>query len=179
VPVAAKRFVRAYSRSADATGCPATILRTHPDPTVYLDMKSAAESDGVVLYTTKESLHTSAFRTFPRKSCNLRTWRCGSKNRRNREFETCGRDSFLGARAEHCRRAQRHADQTSGQIDVRKSRVIENRVSRSQCGPGPSSGFGRKNSAGILESRIFNLCGGRCQCSTPAISGADGTRLYP
>jgi glucosamine-6-phosphate deaminase len=30
-----------------STACPATILRTHPDATVYLDAKSAAELDGL------------------------------------------------------------------------------------------------------------------------------------
>jgi glucosamine-6-phosphate deaminase len=32
-----------------STDCPATILRTHPDATVYLDLESAAELDGVLI----------------------------------------------------------------------------------------------------------------------------------
>ncbi len=32
-----------------STACPATILRTHPDATVYLDLESAGELDGVLV----------------------------------------------------------------------------------------------------------------------------------
>ena len=32
-----------------STDCPATILRTHPDTTVYLDLESAADLDGVLV----------------------------------------------------------------------------------------------------------------------------------
>lgn len=39
---------RAFSEPL-STDCPATILRTHPDTTVYLDPESAAELDGVLV----------------------------------------------------------------------------------------------------------------------------------
>jgi 6-phosphogluconolactonase/glucosamine-6-phosphate isomerase/deaminase len=32
-----------------STYCPATILRTHPDTTIFLDLESAAELDGVLV----------------------------------------------------------------------------------------------------------------------------------
>jgi glucosamine-6-phosphate deaminase len=31
-----------------STACPATILRSHPDATLYLDQESAAELDGLI-----------------------------------------------------------------------------------------------------------------------------------
>jgi glucosamine-6-phosphate deaminase len=42
-------IVRRTIEEAISTECPATILRTHPDVTVYLDVDSAAELDGVLL----------------------------------------------------------------------------------------------------------------------------------
>lgn len=40
-------IVRRTVEEAISTECPATILRTHPDATVYLDAKSAAELEGI------------------------------------------------------------------------------------------------------------------------------------
>jgi glucosamine-6-phosphate deaminase len=40
------RIVRQALTAAISADCPATILRTHPDATVYLDAESAAELDG-------------------------------------------------------------------------------------------------------------------------------------
>jgi glucosamine-6-phosphate deaminase len=42
------RVMRRTFEESIATACPATILRTHPDVTVYLDPDSAAELDGVM-----------------------------------------------------------------------------------------------------------------------------------
>lgn len=42
------KIVRRTLEGPVSTDCPATILRTHPDATVYLDTESAAELDGVV-----------------------------------------------------------------------------------------------------------------------------------
>ncbi len=42
------RSVRRTLLDPISTACPATILRTHPDVTLYLDEESAAELDGVV-----------------------------------------------------------------------------------------------------------------------------------
>lgn len=42
-------IVRRTLEEAISTKCPATILRTHPDVTVYLDQESAAELDGLAL----------------------------------------------------------------------------------------------------------------------------------
>jgi glucosamine-6-phosphate deaminase len=42
-------IVRRTLEEAISTKCPATILRTHPDVTVYLDRESAAELDGLAL----------------------------------------------------------------------------------------------------------------------------------
>jgi glucosamine-6-phosphate deaminase len=47
VPGARKAaIVRRTLEEAISTNCPATILRTHPDVTVYLDLESASELDG-------------------------------------------------------------------------------------------------------------------------------------
>ena len=40
-------IVRRTLEEPISTACPATILRTHPDATVYLDMESARELDGI------------------------------------------------------------------------------------------------------------------------------------
>jgi glucosamine-6-phosphate deaminase len=49
VPGARKAtIVRRALTEAISTDCPATILRTHPDATMYLDLESAAELDGIV-----------------------------------------------------------------------------------------------------------------------------------
>ena len=45
----AKIVRRAFEESI-STECPATILRTHPDTTIYLDMESASELDGMLLF---------------------------------------------------------------------------------------------------------------------------------
>jgi glucosamine-6-phosphate deaminase len=42
------RIMRRAIEEPITTACPATILRTHPDVTVYLDPDSAAELDGVI-----------------------------------------------------------------------------------------------------------------------------------
>ncbi|MGB0123353.1 MAG: glucosamine-6-phosphate deaminase, partial [Silvibacterium sp.] len=42
------RIMRRTIEEPISTECPATILRTHPDVTVYLDVDSAAELDGVM-----------------------------------------------------------------------------------------------------------------------------------
>jgi glucosamine-6-phosphate deaminase len=42
-------IVRRTLEEAISTKCPATILRTHPDVTVYLDRESASELDGLAL----------------------------------------------------------------------------------------------------------------------------------
>ena len=42
------RIMRRTLEEAISTTCPATILRTHPDVTVYLDKDSAAELDGLI-----------------------------------------------------------------------------------------------------------------------------------
>jgi glucosamine-6-phosphate deaminase len=42
------KIVRRALEEAISTECPATILRTHPDVTIYLDLESAAELDGVL-----------------------------------------------------------------------------------------------------------------------------------
>ena len=42
------RILRRVVEADIATDCPATILRTHPDATVYLDNDSAAELDGIL-----------------------------------------------------------------------------------------------------------------------------------
>jgi glucosamine-6-phosphate deaminase len=42
-------IVRRTLEEAISTACPATILRTHPDVTIYLDRESASELDGVSL----------------------------------------------------------------------------------------------------------------------------------
>jgi glucosamine-6-phosphate deaminase len=42
-------IVRRSLEEAISTKCPATILRTHPDVTVYLDRESASELDGLAL----------------------------------------------------------------------------------------------------------------------------------
>jgi glucosamine-6-phosphate deaminase len=42
------KIVRRALEEAISTECPATILRTHPDVTIYLDSESAAELDGVL-----------------------------------------------------------------------------------------------------------------------------------
>jgi glucosamine-6-phosphate deaminase len=42
------KIVRRALEEAISTECPATILRTHPDVTIYLDPESAAELDGVL-----------------------------------------------------------------------------------------------------------------------------------
>ena len=42
-------IVRRTLEEAISTTCPATILRTHPDVTVYLDRESASELDGLAL----------------------------------------------------------------------------------------------------------------------------------
>jgi glucosamine-6-phosphate deaminase len=51
VSVPGSRKARIMRRTVEepiATECPATILRTHPDVTVYLDVDSAAELDGLL-----------------------------------------------------------------------------------------------------------------------------------
>ena len=40
------RIVRRVIQEAITTACPATVLKTHPDATVYLDQESAAELRG-------------------------------------------------------------------------------------------------------------------------------------
>jgi glucosamine-6-phosphate deaminase len=48
VPGARKAtIVRRALEEPISTACPATILRTHPDATIYLDLESAAELDGL------------------------------------------------------------------------------------------------------------------------------------
>lgn len=42
------KIMRLTLEAPISTDCPATILRTHPDATVYLDMESAAELDGIM-----------------------------------------------------------------------------------------------------------------------------------
>lgn len=42
------KIMRRTLEEAISTGCPSTLLRTHPDATVYLDPDSAAELDGIV-----------------------------------------------------------------------------------------------------------------------------------
>jgi glucosamine-6-phosphate deaminase len=42
-------IVRRALEEAISTECPATILRTHPDATIYLDLESASELDDVLL----------------------------------------------------------------------------------------------------------------------------------
>jgi glucosamine-6-phosphate deaminase len=42
------KIMRRTLEEAISTGCPATILRTHPDVTVYLDKDSAAQLDGLI-----------------------------------------------------------------------------------------------------------------------------------
>jgi glucosamine-6-phosphate deaminase len=42
-------IVRRTLEEAISTSCPATILRTHPDVTIYLDRESASELDGVFI----------------------------------------------------------------------------------------------------------------------------------
>jgi glucosamine-6-phosphate deaminase len=44
-------IVRRALEESISTDCPATILRTHPDATIYLDMESAAELDGLLSRT--------------------------------------------------------------------------------------------------------------------------------
>jgi glucosamine-6-phosphate deaminase len=41
------KSVRRTLEDPISTDCPSTILRTHPDATVYLDIESAAELGGV------------------------------------------------------------------------------------------------------------------------------------
>jgi len=51
VSVPGGRKAKIMRRTLDepiSTSCPATILRTHPDVTVYLDQESAAELDGII-----------------------------------------------------------------------------------------------------------------------------------
>lgn len=49
VPGARKAtIVRRTLEESISTDCPATILRTHPDATLYLDLESAAELDGIL-----------------------------------------------------------------------------------------------------------------------------------
>ncbi|MFZ0743657.1 MAG: glucosamine-6-phosphate deaminase [Terracidiphilus sp.] len=43
------KIVRRAFTEPISTACPATILRTHPDATVYLDLESANELDGVLV----------------------------------------------------------------------------------------------------------------------------------
>jgi glucosamine-6-phosphate deaminase len=43
------KIIRRTFEDPVSTACPATILRTHPDATVYLDPDSASELDGLVL----------------------------------------------------------------------------------------------------------------------------------
>jgi glucosamine-6-phosphate deaminase len=43
------KIIRRTFEDAVSTECPATILRTHPDATIYLDPDSASELDGLVL----------------------------------------------------------------------------------------------------------------------------------
>jgi glucosamine-6-phosphate deaminase len=42
------KIVRRALEESISTDCPATILRTHPDATIYLDLDSAAELDGLL-----------------------------------------------------------------------------------------------------------------------------------
>ena len=42
------KIMRRTLEEAISTDCPSTLLRTHPDATVYLDLNSAAELDGVL-----------------------------------------------------------------------------------------------------------------------------------
>ena len=50
VPGARKAAImRRTLEEAISTKCPATILRTHPDVTIYLDQESASELDGLAL----------------------------------------------------------------------------------------------------------------------------------
>jgi glucosamine-6-phosphate deaminase len=50
VPGARKaKIIRRTFEDPVSTECPATILRTHPDATIYLDPESASELDGLVL----------------------------------------------------------------------------------------------------------------------------------
>jgi glucosamine-6-phosphate deaminase len=42
------KIMRRTLEEAISTACPATILRTHPDVTVYLDKDSAAQLDGLI-----------------------------------------------------------------------------------------------------------------------------------
>src|ERR1700722_17651 len=51
VSVPGRRKAQSVRRTLDeaiSTACPATILRTHPDVTIYLDEESASELDGLV-----------------------------------------------------------------------------------------------------------------------------------
>jgi glucosamine-6-phosphate deaminase len=43
------KIVRHAFTEPISTACPATILRTHPDATVYLDLESADELSGVLV----------------------------------------------------------------------------------------------------------------------------------
>jgi glucosamine-6-phosphate deaminase len=52
VSVPGARKAHAVRRTLEepiTTGCPATVLRTHPDVTIYLDLESAAELNGLAL----------------------------------------------------------------------------------------------------------------------------------
>jgi glucosamine-6-phosphate deaminase len=43
------KIVRRTFEEPISTECPATILRTHPDATIYLDLESANELNGVLI----------------------------------------------------------------------------------------------------------------------------------
>ena len=60
VPGARKaKIVRRTLEEPISTACPATILRTHPDVTIYLDRESASELDGAI-YTDSEQVTKQA-----------------------------------------------------------------------------------------------------------------------